>query len=393
MSDSASDRHSFYNPFCMTPLVFKRRREGLVLTHSIVRGFAIIALGAVLAPASVVAASFEIRATRPNDAPMVHPAMLPGTDGENINGPSMIRVPSWVKNPLGKYYLYFSHHNGKYLRLAYADSVEGPWKIHAPGVLQLTDQNAVKGHVASPEIAVDETKRQLVLFYHGNHPAKRPSAERVEGEETPQLTAVAFSNDGLQFTATDIVVGPAYLRVFQHRGRWYALNHSGDLRSAPRFDGPFETIANIIGPEIENEVDPARRGEPGATPPENRPPNGPFRYSIRHIGTDVWNDHLIIYFSCAGHRPERILATVVDLKGPPETWRAQGVMEVLRPERDWEGGHLPLAYSRGGVTRERVNQLRDPAVYREGGDAWLIYSIAGENGLGLARLEYGVKAP
>jgi hypothetical protein len=377
----------------MTLLVFQLRRDGLALAHPGILCLTLAVLWALFIPVSVVGATLEIRATRPLDAPIVHPAMLPGTDGENINGPSMIRVPSWVKNPLGKYYLYFSHHNGKYLRLAYADSVAGPWKIHAPGVLQLTDQNAVKGHVASPEVVVDEARRQLVLFYHGNHPAKRPSAERVEGEETPQLTAVAFSNDGLQFTATNIVVGPAYLRVFQHRDRWYALNHSGDLRSAPRFDAPFATIVTIIGPEIEDEVDPARRGEPGATPAENRPPNGPFRYSIRHIGTDVWNDRLIIYFSCAGHRPERILATVVDLKGPPEKWRAQGVIEVLRPERDWEGGHLPLAYSRGGVTREKVNQLRDPAVYREGGDAWLIYSIAGENGLGLARLEYALKSP
>lgn len=31
--------------------------------------------------------------------------MLPGRDGENINGPSLIRVPAWVKNPLGRYYL------------------------------------------------------------------------------------------------------------------------------------------------------------------------------------------------------------------------------------------------------------------------------------------------
>ena len=26
----------------------------------------------------------------------------------NINGPSLIKVPDWVKNPLGNYYLYFA---------------------------------------------------------------------------------------------------------------------------------------------------------------------------------------------------------------------------------------------------------------------------------------------
>ena len=30
----------------------------------------------------------------------------------NINGPSLVRVPEWVEDPLGKYYLYFAHHRG-----------------------------------------------------------------------------------------------------------------------------------------------------------------------------------------------------------------------------------------------------------------------------------------
>ena len=57
----------------------------------------------------------------------------------NINGPSVISVPSWVKNPLGKYYMYFAHHKGEYIRLAYADSIEGPWRIYQPGSLRVKD--------------------------------------------------------------------------------------------------------------------------------------------------------------------------------------------------------------------------------------------------------------
>jgi hypothetical protein len=64
--------------------------------------------------------------------PIIRPEMLPGSDGDNINGPSLIRVPSWVPEPLGRYYLYFAHHNGKYIRLAYADHLEGPWKFTRP---------------------------------------------------------------------------------------------------------------------------------------------------------------------------------------------------------------------------------------------------------------------
>ena len=58
--------------------------------------------------------------------------------GSNINGPSVIRVPDWVQQPLGRYYLYFSHHKGTYIRLAYANALTGPWKIHSPGVLDVS---------------------------------------------------------------------------------------------------------------------------------------------------------------------------------------------------------------------------------------------------------------
>ena len=36
--------------------------------------------------------------------------------GNNINGPSVIRVPSWIRGAPGKYLMYFAHHNGDYIR-------------------------------------------------------------------------------------------------------------------------------------------------------------------------------------------------------------------------------------------------------------------------------------
>ena len=42
-----------------------------------------------------------VRAERVGSGPIIREDMLAGT---SINGPSLIRVPSWVKNPLGKYY-------------------------------------------------------------------------------------------------------------------------------------------------------------------------------------------------------------------------------------------------------------------------------------------------
>ncbi|MBC7237378.1 MAG: hypothetical protein H5T69_16175, partial [Chloroflexi bacterium] len=86
-----------------------------------------------------------------------NPIIRPHMDermGGNINGPSLIRVPDWLPDPLGRYYLYFGDHRGTYIRLAYADSLEGPWSIYTPGVLALEDSFFVH-HLASPDVHVD----------------------------------------------------------------------------------------------------------------------------------------------------------------------------------------------------------------------------------------------
>ena len=65
---------------------------------------------------------------------MVFPE-LDASIGDNIQGPSVIRVPSWVEKSFGKYYLYFADHKGKYIRLAHSDDLTGPWKTHSQGSL------------------------------------------------------------------------------------------------------------------------------------------------------------------------------------------------------------------------------------------------------------------
>ena len=68
---------------------------------------------------------------------MIHQKMFSGEDGDNINGPSLIKVPEWVNDPLGKYYLYFAHHRGEYIRMAYSDNITGPYTIYNEGTLKL----------------------------------------------------------------------------------------------------------------------------------------------------------------------------------------------------------------------------------------------------------------
>ena len=91
-----------------------------------------------------------------------------GKIGTNINGPSVIKVPKWVANRRGEYYMYFADHNGKYIRLASANKPTGPWRVEPEKILHLPtlDDSRFHGHIASPDVHVDNQRRQLVLYFH-----------------------------------------------------------------------------------------------------------------------------------------------------------------------------------------------------------------------------------
>ena len=81
----------------------------------------------------------KLQAVRLPNNPILYPN-YPGLEGEvgaNINGPSLIRVPDWVSNPLSRYYLYFAHHSGQYIRLAYSNNLQGPFTVHDSGTLHI----------------------------------------------------------------------------------------------------------------------------------------------------------------------------------------------------------------------------------------------------------------
>src|SRR5262245_25405114 len=100
--------------------------------------FGTVLVGALLAGSGTAAqnARAPVRIDRLLDRPIITPALDPSI-GPNIQGPSLIRVPDWAPGRLGRYYLYFADHKGRYIRLAYADELLGPWRIHVPGSLQL----------------------------------------------------------------------------------------------------------------------------------------------------------------------------------------------------------------------------------------------------------------
>jgi hypothetical protein len=301
--------------------------------------------------------------------------------GVNIQGPSLIRVPEWVQEPLGTYYLYFADHKGSYIRLAYADDLRGPWQVHPPGSLQLVDSyfptepleasledveriqarwQVEKGpqklshdlltelttpHIASPDVHVDHNTQTIVMYFHG----------LVDLGE--QVSRVATSADGIHFTARPELFAKSYLRVFSHEGCTYGMAMPGQLYQSQDGMSGFEEGHSL------------------------------FNRNMRHAALLKRENTLYVFWTQVGDIPERILVSTIDLSADWNDWQETEGIEVLRPEYPWEGADAPLEPSIRSVAYGHVNQLRDPAIFEEDGHTYLLYAVAGESGIAIAEVE------
>jgi len=268
--------------------------------------------------------------------------------GENVDGPSLIRVPAWVAARLGRYYLYFAHHDGHYIRLAYADDLDGPWKMHTPGVLPLKDARFA-GHIASPDVHVDHAERRIRMYFHGSDQPSAPG-------RGPQYSRVAISGDGLSFRCASENLGAPYFRVFAWEGWHYAIAMPGIVYRSRDGLSAFE------------------RGPTWPTP------------NMRHMALALAGRMLMVYFTLVGECPERIQRGRIALDRDWQEWTLEDIEDVLAPEHDYEGASAPRVPSARGLVAGPAYQLRDPAIYREGERTWLLYAVAGESGIALAEL-------
>lgn len=82
------------------------------------------------------------------------------------------------------------------------------------------------------------------------------------------------------------------------------------------------------------------------------------------------------------------MVSTIELSTGWSTWTATPGVEVLRPERTWEGADAPVIASQRSTAYGHVNQLRDPAVFEEGGRVFLLYAVAGESGIAIAEARF-----
>ena len=303
---------------------------------------------------------------------------LPADTLANINGPSVLRMPDWAPGKKAAMHLYFGHHKGDSIRLAFADRLEGPWKMWMDPILPLAESlflsadpspdpsmpepdwvDALDGdylyaHVASPDVHIDEANQRLVMYYHGLLPG---------GD---QQTRLASSTDGINFMPREPLLGLPYFRATKLDGMIYLSMWEGRLGRTRSWEGPIDLAPKELLPD---EI----TGAPDR--------------QIRHGHVFAHQGRLHLTFSRIGDAPEHLLHS--ELK-PAEAWSDWGfgpVSEMLLPAPGWEGGDLPVAASVMGTVMERVNELRDPALFLDQGQVWIAYCGGGESGIGIARVK------
>ena len=112
-----------------------------------------------------------------------------------------------------------------------------------------------------------------------------------------------------------------------------------------------------------------------------------FSGAARHFGIKLKSNLLGVYFSRIGDNPERILFGEIDLTSPNWTkWKCSDLIEVIRPEKPYEGCYLPVRHSVSGASDNRENALRDPYVLSISKGDYLFYTVAGEKGIAVCKL-------
>ncbi len=263
----------------------------------------------------------------------------------NINGPCLIKVPDFILNKLGNYYLYFAHHHGKYIRMAYSDNICGPYNIFNGGVLSLDSNNGFD-HVASPHVIIKNNK--LILYYHS-----------FDKNKKNQITYQAESIDGINFLSTNDIISYPYFSCFDYKKKIYGIAMKMKMKSNQiiyNYDtdnNKFIEFCNLLP-------------------------------DTRHCFIKEINNKLYAFYSIVGDCPEHICYCEIICDGNNFIALINNNKSLIYPELEYEHGNMLPIKSKYGAEYKTINQLRDPYIYIENDIVYILYTICGEQGIAIA---------
>lgn len=347
-------------------------------------------------------------------------------DADNLNGPSCVRIPTWATNkpdPTANYYLYFADHSGDYIRMAWSANLEGPWtgfrmseatypslgdrgvlSVGGDGLIDADEGIIIDGHIASPQVIVDDVNQRFIMYYHGQ------VSFGTQGNSRQQRTVVATSSDGLNFNmpasgnyssdsragqsghgTLPVAYGESYFRVFEQAGRRYSLSNTGDIYAAPATGDPLVPDASYNHSSAYWDKGPKPFLDETGSRGWIDWGDGFGALRPRHFGVLKRDDILYAFFTNKAATPERIKVSTFDfanLASDYNGWKGTFPnQELIRPDEDWEGVNLPLDISEAGSSDDATHQLRDPGILEDSdGRTYMFYSGSGEKAIGVSQI-------
>ena len=107
-----------------------------------------------------------------------------------------------------------------------------------------------------------------------------------------------------------------------------------------------------------------------------------FPPTMRHSAVSVQDDVLWVFWRNVGDAPEHMLVSSIALTPDWQAWQVSQTFSLA----PYEGADEPVSPSLRSVAYGRQCQGRDPAIFEEGGQIYLLYALARASGIGLGQL-------
>jgi hypothetical protein len=315
------------------------------------------------------------------------------TEGQKTNGPSLMKIPDWIApadraDPNAVYYLYFAHHQGNYIRMAWSVDLEGPYHLYNVGTGVPLDERGVLSldpndelhigngiiiwkHIASPDVHIDELNQRIIMYFHS--PNNGGGGQR---------SFVATSPFGLDFNGRvePVAFGNSYFRVFSAYGDLYAISNGAKMYKALDANNPWTppvdfNFTNALWTLLDEANNPFISDLSDA----NLLP-----LQLRHSALRFVGDTMEVFYSRKEEyqdtgTEERLMLSRIDLSvGDWQLWDSTfPPEEVLKTELDWEGIDRP---------KDSKRLMCDPYIYEEDGVIYMFYTADMEHKIALATL-------